>query len=96
MRGTAACPTESEKVSGITPAHAGNRRRAENESGDRWDHPRSCGEQVSDRHFHIARLGSPPLMRGTEPKNIKINSKNRITPAHAGNSYAEWDLPTDE
>ena len=44
----------------ITPAYAGKRRAAVCRGGERWDHPRVCGEKT---HTHT-HTGSPPRMRG--------------------------------
>ena len=84
----------------ITPAHAGNRIRG---SGARWrkrDHPRTCGEQYGDGRKDLAAEGSPPHMRGTACARLAVRIKNRITPAHAGNSCQRnrlrgesWDHP---
>ena len=73
----------------ITPAHAGKRwiycivnRRA-------WDHPRPCGEKLSDSHSSASPVGSPPPMRGKAERALAAIRRDRITPAHAGKSGKE-------
>ena len=87
-------------VSRITPAYAGKRRHICGPCGCRGDHPRVCGEK--QRPLLIRRLsaGSPPRMRGKEPKGEYALKSERITPAYAGKRASRptgrsgvWDHP---
>ena len=45
-----------------------------------------CGEQASSSLQRTTKPGSPPRVRGTDSSQQARNTKNRITPACAGNS----------
>ena len=49
---------------GITPAHAGKTAKWINGVNTGGDHPRACGENLSERERQIVAEGSPPRMRG--------------------------------
>ena len=86
MRGTAASVIVASAVSGIIPAHAGNRRCHQCAIRASRDHPRACGEQwIAHIRLH-AFLGSSPRMRGTGLVIFDDAKRCRIIPAHAGNS----------
>ena len=70
----------------ITPAYAGKSVLMNTMEDLSEDHPRLCGEKLSDTLVTIKQKGSPPPMRGKDPisKFVKIN--DRITPAYAGKS----------
>ena len=70
---------------GITPADAGNRRAARAFAFCLRDHPRGCGEQLTDEIQCKCIAGSPPRMRGTAFTNSFPHILRRITPADAGN-----------
>ena len=59
----------------ITPAYAGKRPFAVDETPASWDHPRLCGEKEADVQFLFHSLGSPPPMRGKE----ELFYKNLLT-----------------
>ena len=85
MRGTASAASDAVRVTGITPAHAGNSKLSLYLGERDWDHPRACGEQNHTRPRNRQESGSPPRMRGTVVlKAIRVRT-DRITPAHAGN-----------
>ena len=88
MRGTVILFVYDRRVPRITPAHAGNSLLPKQHKRLIKDHPRSCGEQMSDVYGVLIEEGSPPLMRGTVALSGVQKSKIRITPAHAGNSTA--------
>ena len=69
---------------GITPAHAGKSHRSAGRKHRKKDHPRACGEKKTKIARRIARMGSPPRMRGKEFTVTVENDRARITPAHAG------------
>ena len=48
------------------------------------DHPRVCGEKISQTVPHLFRLGSPPRMRGKGIKQRNSRVAMGITPAYAG------------
>ena len=84
MRGKASGGGRPRAGSGITPAHAGK-------SG--WwplvpcrcgDHPRACGEKLSEGSCMPCGLGSPPRMRGKVHLHRTGWQPEGITPAHAG------------
>ena len=86
MRGTALFATICNKQPGITPAHAGNRCLYPKLHALTRDHPRACGEQLTQVPIMRQIQGSPPRMRGTEGNRHGTSTDARITPAHAGNS----------
>ena len=53
------------------------------------DHPRVCGEQVTTWAHICLHTGSPPRVRGTGSPPCTAQKSSRITPACAGNSYAD-------
>ena len=69
---------------GITPAHAGKRRRSLSMWSVCRDHPRTCGEKSPCHADHQRRQGSPPHMRGKECRQYMGHLGPGITPAHAG------------
>ena len=85
MRGTDGHDKHIGRYYRITPAHAGNRQRAELPPSFFKDHPRACGEQAAPVALLPLRLGSPPRMRGTAHNLIFNTADDGITPAHAGN-----------
>ena len=48
----------------ITPAYAGKRQRLCRVRPAQGDHPRVCGEKDDKNAANVARVGSPPRMRG--------------------------------
>ena len=86
MRGILRCCPSASVGSGITPAHAGNTSFFVLPFLLYWDHPRACGEYTSLPYVIGMPMGSPPRMRGILQKFINTYKKDRITPAHAGNT----------
>ena len=84
MRGKAFLTECRSAGVGITPAHAGKRKRNKWHTCNRWDHPRTCGEKMDGVKKGNLALGSPPHMRGKVMNGIHDKSVPRITPAHAG------------
>ena len=70
----------------ITPACAGKRRCKAAFCAWFWDHPRVCGEKVSQRPFRAVSAGSPPRMRGKGVHGVLQELCCGITPAYAGKS----------
>ena len=84
-RGTEPYEEAKNGTPGITPACAGNRASTYNAVSARRDHPRLRGEQKNTIEAHSAKLGSPPLARGTAYMQLYLQQYHRITPACAGN-----------
>ena len=84
----------------ITPADAGKTMKARLFPPFIRDHPRGCGENLSQSNSGIGESGSPPRMRGKRsvwPMNVPAEG---ITPADAGKTYTKretkkvgWDHP---
>ena len=68
----------------ITPAYAGKRISLHTVCRCLWDHPRVCGEKVTDFHLFWHFGGSPPRMRGKETGKTRRVQWPGITPAYAG------------
>ena len=71
----------------ITPAYAGKRISLHTVCRCLWDHPRVCGEKVTDFHLFWHFGGSPPRMRGKETGKTRRVQWPGITPAYAGKSH---------
>ena len=84
MRGKAVPRRTLLLRSGITPAYAGKRYSKVSHSIPSWDHPRLCGEKLSDRKDAAEEEGSPPPMRGKAFGYLVAAIGIRITPAYAG------------
>ena len=86
MRGTLALALFALLVRRIIPAHAGNSYSVQRAKHGTTDHPRACGElpELQPRMVQVA--GSSPRMRGTHAPFWVNRVKDRIIPAHAGNS----------
>ena len=84
MRGKVSVFLRSEDPNGITPAYAGKRSRTPSPARSRGDHPRVCGEKMSNIVQGISQKGSPPRMRGKVYIDGNFVPVERITPAYAG------------
>ena len=71
---------------GITPACAGKSQTGLYGNTGKKDHPRVCGEKAAFHRLHLARLGSPPRVRGKDGRAVALAYGHRITPACAGKS----------
>ena len=69
---------------GITPARAGKTLPAPVCIRRRRDHPRACGENVTNSGTAGAAVGSPPRVRGKHDLITTRIREIRITPARAG------------
>ena len=86
MRGKGVKARYERVAVGITPAHAGKRRRSPS-TPRRWkDHPRACGEKSISRPKSGPSTGSPPRMRRKDVQNLRAGRVPGITPAYAGKS----------
>ena len=89
MRGIPTNPACTASCSGITPAHAGNTPRRYIAVLLNRDHPRACGEYEPWPGRALPQPGSPPRMRGIPFSTLTAEILQRITPAHAGNTYKD-------
>ena len=84
MRGKQVYPAQPDGSQRIIPAHAGQTSSKPANSPPSADHPRACGANVKSPSIFTFLLGSSPRMRG---KPLTIGGKlqrERIIPAHAG------------
>ena len=84
----------------ITPAGAGKTNSVVRLAGLDRDHPRRCGENMSDTELLAKALGSPPQVRGKHTNAFTARISTRITPAGAGKTthgmsveWGCWDHP---
>ena len=84
-RGTVCAERKIQCRTRITPACAGNSSVQKWVAGYARDHPRLRGEQRYITIHIFARLGSPPLARGTVLISLSNAGFDGITPACAGN-----------
>ena len=86
MRGKASPTRKLSRLLRITPAYAGKRQFSAFPLKFVWDHPRLCGEKLSDTMSSLFTLGSPPPMRGKAFLVCQCDYSTGITPAYAGKS----------
>ena len=84
VRGKLQSCGENRVPARITPACAGKTKL-----GFYWkiygeDHPRVCGENDKAARIMPVQPGSPPRVRGKRFSNLRLEAKDRITPACAG------------
>ena len=87
MRGKAVGIVKSKSCARITPAYAGKSQSRGNAACVRKDHPRLCGEKLSDAVSSLLTLGSPPPMRGKGARVKVLPLMIGITPAYAGKRF---------
>ena len=85
VRGTVVDADTLGEVTRFIPARAGNRRSHHRPWSCRAVHPRSCGEQATERAGKQINLGSSPLVRGTAAAHSMDGFNFRFIPARAGN-----------
>ena len=73
-------------INRITPAYAGKSLVVKSKVLVPRDHPRLCGEKPPRGSLVFWLRGSPPPMRGKEPRQSRGVPDYRITPAYAGKS----------
>mgnify|MGYP001775817672 CR=1 FL=1 len=73
---------------GIIPAGAGKRHRGLAGRHRREDHPRGCGEKVTEMRSMCSVLGSSPRVRGKEKLSPEAATAKGIIPAGAGKRRA--------
>ena len=79
----------TEEDSGLIPAHAGKTVDDGDQAIPRTAHPRSRGENATCRPRSTKSSGSSPLTRGKQSVSVRLDTRIRLIPAHAGKtSYA--------
>ena len=96
MRGKPPSVTSVYLPPGITPADAGKTKCWKFLLDDNTDHPRGCGENISDALDILKQIGSPPRMRGKRNHYINLRLIYRITPADAGKTNAVFSVPDSQ
>ena len=84
MRGKVTGIKISDYNAGITPAYAGKSNCRHILQCVHKDHPRLCGEKLTELDYASYKKGSPPPMRGKETYPFITCCYCRITPAYAG------------
>ena len=84
VRGKAVHHKHRHSPGRITPAHAGKRTRPRRWVRPPRDHPRACGEKITDETIGVVIQGSPPRMRGKAVFPARQHRTAGITPACAG------------
>ena len=74
---------------GITPARAGKTARRFARFTAMPDHPRACGENLSDTVRGSSAAGSPPRVRGKHAAWYAALTADGITPARAGKTFSQ-------
>ena len=87
MRGTRRYADGFITQQGIIPADVGNTAVKAFVDEVSEDHPRGCGEHMTNHTPVCSKAGSSPRMRGTLFDCIKQVVKVRIIPADAGNTW---------
>ena len=86
MRGTHLVHLQLDDRAGIIPAYAGNTFEGVGPCVFCGDHPRVCGEHMSNFTYWKLHEGSSPRMRGTPPFRKEVIAMCGIIPAYAGNT----------
>ena len=86
MRGTPRCAAVRAHPIGIIPAYAGNTLVVSLTVSPSRDHPRVCGEHLTENEAHRVGEGSSPRMRGTRERLPACKGVEGIIPAYAGNT----------
>ena len=90
MRGTQPGDEVEVELRGIIPAYAGNTARYRNLRKLYWDHPRVCGEHLTNPWDPMDASGSSPRMRGTPAAWPARSASKWIIPAYAGNTICRF------
>ena len=84
MRGKPHAMRHATSIPRIIPAHAGQTAASTSPTRRRTDHPRACGANFATVALRTISFGSSPRMRGKPRATGFENSRDRIIPAHAG------------
>ena len=87
-RGTRSDHGHGPGRSRLIPAHAGNTQAYGHHPRAPRAHPRSRGEHGFHFSAFLSFPGSSPLTRGTPHRGQKPSRRNRLIPAHAGNTMS--------
>ncbi len=90
-RGTRAQARGDVPLYRFIPAHAGNTQRRGTQPGNSAVYPRSRGEHPVVFPEFIHDVGLSPLTRGTLLITNRNGAKKRFIPAHAGNTFVQFD-----
>ena len=93
VRGKAVSFDPPQSFRGITPACAGKSCKASKQRPSTRDHPRVCGEKISNAQTESMQEGSPPRVRGKVAQAVPETYRYGITPACAGKSTLPLALP---
>ena len=74
---------------GLIPAHAGKTDRTSRATASARAHPRSRGENATNRLSQISAGGSSPLTRGKRDGRPECLRARRLIPAHAGKTQID-------
>ena len=88
MRGKHASYGFIQAFSRIIPAHAGQTECGTRARGRRTDHPRACGANGTVNGVNQRQHGSSPRMRGKRVRRRQGRDRERIIPAHAGQTLS--------
>ncbi|EFW09823.1 hypothetical protein HMPREF9005_1182 [Actinomyces sp. oral taxon 178 str. F0338] len=64
------------------------------EPGDRWAHPRACGENLDPVDAAARHQGSSPRVRGKRLERSRAHPQRRLIPARAGKTAGAASPPT--
>ena len=84
MRGKRSSTYPQKERGRIIPAHAGQTRSITSWAGTCTDHPRTCGANTHTFAPANSAAGSSPHMRGKHDRPHPNHARQRIIPAHAG------------
>ena len=96
MRGKVIRALECAAIIRITPAYAGKRQLSTLYTPCPWDHPRLCGEKMTEHFQNQFQTGSPPPMRGKASSFENPADCSGITPAYAGKRHSLFHSPEVE
>ena len=91
MRGALRSQLRRDRQARIIPADAGSTPNGMRPSLPHWDHPRGCGEHLTDNLKGDVEQGSSPRMRGAPWASGAQTDGVRIIPADAGSTLSRPD-----
>ena len=86
VRGALGSSEPSGLPPGIIPACAGSTQSSSADPAGWRDHPRMCGEHVSDIMLPPSKVGSSPHVRGAQEQRVVLDQAHGIIPACAGST----------
>ena len=89
MRGKGPDDRAHPLVPGITPACAGKRKPHLHKKGCTWDHPRVCGEKVSELRSQNEAAGITPAYAGKSSEDTRRSGTNGDHPRVCGEKSFE-------